>query len=213
MEDPTLLLGQKFPSILAQLRKKTDLIIIDGPSLLSGSDALLLATMVDGVALVVDSRHDKLKLLLRAKEMLTTLTHTRSGVILNRMPRRKNNSYFASVTPSDSASEQWVSVSTHTSPGNGNGKGNDSSYDKRGEKVATFNSTVPPMNGIDASMNVAVPAVQPSVPMNGMTMSPELAAYPPSPNATANASLTPTPPFAVANAYKNPLTPMFMPRR
>jgi hypothetical protein len=49
--------------------------------------------------------------------------------------------------------------------------------------------------------------------MNGMTMSPELAAYPPSPNATANASPTPTPPFAVANAYKNPLTPMFMPRR
>ncbi len=213
MEDPTLLLGQKFPSILAQLRKKTDLIIIDGPSLLSGSDALLLATMVDGVALVLDSRHDKLKLLLRAKEMLSTLTHTRSGVILNRTPRRKNNSYFVSVTPSDSASEQRVSVSTHTSPGNGNGKGNDSGYDKRGEKVATFNSTVPPMNGIDAPMNGAVPAVQPSVPMNGMTMSPEIAAYPPSPNAAANAYPTPPPPFAVANATKNPLTPMFMPRR
>ncbi len=200
MEDPTLLLGKKFPSILAQLRKKTDLIIIDGPSLLSGSDALLLATMVDGVALVLDSRHDKLKLLLRAKEMLSTLTHTHSGVILNRMPRRKKNSYFASVTSSDSDSEQRVSMSTLTSPGNGNGNGDVSGYDKRGEKVATFNSTVPPMNGIDSSMNGAVPVALPSVPKNGIAMPSELTAYPPSQNGAANAN-------------KNPQTPLFMPRR
>jgi capsular exopolysaccharide synthesis family protein len=199
MEDPTLLLGKKFPGILAQLRKKTDLIIIDGPPLLSGSDALLLATMVDGVALVLDSRHDKLKLLLRAKEMLSTLIHTRSGVILNRMPHRKNNSYFASVTPSDSVSEQWVSVSKHPSPDNGNGNGDVSGYDKRGEKVATFNSTVTPMNGIDSPMNGTVPAVPPLVSMNGMSMQPELTAYPPPPN-------------AFANANRNPLTPLFMPR-
>ena len=200
MEDPTLLLGKKFPSILVQLRKKTDLIIIDGPPLLSGSDALLLATMVDGVALVLDSRHDKLNLLLRDKEMLSTLTHTQSGVILNRMPRRKKNSYFASVTPSDSASEQWVSLSTHTSPGNGNGNGDVSSYEKRGEKVATLNSTVPPMNGIDSLMNEAVPVTPPSIPVNGIAMPSKLTAYPPSPNPAANAN-------------RNPQTPLFMPRR
>src|SRR5439155_12517423 len=115
-------------------------------------------------------------------------------------PRRKNNSYFASVTPSDSVSEQWVSVSKHPSPNNGNGNGDVSSYDKRGEKVAIFNSTVPPMNGIDSPMNGVVPVVPPSVSMNGMSMPPELTTYPPPPN-------------AFVNANRNPLTPLFLPRR
>jgi len=192
VEDPTLLLGQKFPGILAQLRKKTDLVIIDGPPLLSRSDALLLATMVDGVALVLDSRHDKLKLLLRAKEMLSSLAHTPSGAILNRMPRRKRNSYFASASPTGSAPEQWVSMSMHGSSGNGNGNGDVSSYEWRGEKVANINSAVPPMSVIDSPVKVPVPPVSLPAPVNNMTMPPELSAYPPSPNAAANVHPNPS---------------------
>ena len=64
MEDAALLLGQRLPGILAQLRKAADIVIIDGPALLSGADASVLATMSDGIALVIDARHEKLPLLL-----------------------------------------------------------------------------------------------------------------------------------------------------
>ncbi|HWZ17415.1 MAG TPA: hypothetical protein VNW73_01320 [Ktedonobacteraceae bacterium] len=204
MEDPTLLLGKKFPSILAQLRKKTDLIIIDGPPLLSGSDALLLATMVDGVALVLDSRHDKLKLLLRAKEMLSSLTHTPSGTILNRMPRRRHNSYFVSAPPVDVPYEQLVSVPANTNPANGNAVG----YAREGEKMATYNSTVASvsMNGIMQQPGQSVSPAAPNGAGNGY-------ATPPVPNGSGNGYATSLAPNGTGNANKNPLTPLFLPRR
>jgi len=94
-DDAPLLIEQRLPSVLAQLRQKTDWIIIDGPSVLSGADASILASMSDGVALVVDARNDKLALLLRARSVLTSLTHTPIGVVMNRQPRKKRNTYFA----------------------------------------------------------------------------------------------------------------------
>lgn len=197
MEDSTLLLGQKFPSILAQLRRKTDLVIIDGPALLSGSDALLLATMVDGVALVLDSRHDKLGLMLRAKEMLSSLTHTPSGVILNRMPRRKRNNYFASATPSASSAEKSVQLSNQASASNGN----------RGVPAYGYaeanNSPFPAMNGTSIPVQEAVPPAHQPVPMNGMAMSPQPSTYPPSSHAVANGQSYPPSPQVAANGQPN----------
>jgi hypothetical protein len=248
MEDPTLLLNQRFPGILAQLRTKTDLIVIDGPSLLSGSDAMMLATMVDGVALVLDSRHDKLKLLLRAKEMLSSLTHTPSGAILNRMPRRRRNNYFVSAPSTDIPSEQSINVPSNTIPGSGNV----SAYNWRGEKEAAYNSAASSANGIDPAQKIAVPTMPASVSMNGMIQQPYQSVnasspngtgnrYPPSPAANGAGNGYATPPAAngagngypsspaangagngypsspaangAANANKNPLNPMFMPRR
>ncbi|QBD82032.1 hypothetical protein EPA93_41065 [Ktedonosporobacter rubrisoli] len=97
--DSALLLGQRLPNILAQLRKKTDLIIIDGPSLLTGAEASVLASMVDGVMMIVDYRHAKMNLLQRAKELLTTLADTPAGVVLNNYTRTGTNNYFAKVAP------------------------------------------------------------------------------------------------------------------
>src|SRR5437588_5421460 len=104
MEDATLLLEQRMPAILAQLRKKTDWIIIDGPPLLSGAEASLLASMSDGVAMVVDARHDKIALLLRAKAVLRSLTHTPVGIILNQVSQRKRKPYYAVAYAEDTAS-------------------------------------------------------------------------------------------------------------
>lgn len=102
-DDAPLLIEQRLPSVLAQLRQKTDWIIIDGPSVLSGADASILASMADGVAFVVDTGTDKLKLLLRAKGILRSLTHTPIGVVMNRTPRRKRNAYFAVTHVEESA--------------------------------------------------------------------------------------------------------------
>ncbi|HEU0000480.1 MAG TPA: AAA family ATPase [Ktedonobacteraceae bacterium] len=117
--DPTILLEQKLPSILTQMRNKTDIIIIDGPALLSNADALLLATMSDCVMMVVDVRHDKMAYLLRAKELLSSLAKIPSGVIMNRAPRRKRNKFYAtaSVVNTTATPETVVSAQNH----NGNG--------------------------------------------------------------------------------------------
>ncbi len=119
MDDATLLMEQRLPDILKQLRTKVDVVIIDGPALLSGADASVLAGMADGVALVVDARHEKLPLLLRTKELLNSLTRTPAGIIMNRVARSKHNNYYASAyigTKTTAATagmaDMWVPVQT-----------------------------------------------------------------------------------------------------
>ena len=117
----SLLLEQKLPAILAQLRKKTDVVIIDGPSLLSGADASLMATMVDGIVLVIDARNDKLPVLLRAKDILHSLTQKPVGVVLNRMPRQRRNYYYATAYGRKAAGVDMPPVQVYPAIGNGNG--------------------------------------------------------------------------------------------
>lgn len=125
MDDPTYLLGQRLPSILAQFRTKTDLVIIDGPPLLGGADAVLIATMVDGVAIVVDARYDKMPLLLRAKEILSSLSNKPAGIILNHLPSRQKNRYFVAAYPGSAAGEKRVPpVEVYESIANGSGNRN-----------------------------------------------------------------------------------------
>ena len=122
-----LSIEQKLPGILRHLRSKTDLVIIDGPALLSGADASVLATMADGVALVVDAKHEKLPLLLRSRELLQSLTHKPAGVVMNNLVRQRNNVYYAtpypalpaySVNGASDASERWVALPAHADGGN-----------------------------------------------------------------------------------------------
>jgi len=120
VEASTILLEQKMPALLSQLRKKIDLVIIDGPSLLSGAVACVLATMADGVALVIDARHEKLPLLKRAKEILNTLTKTPAGIVINRRSRPRNkHPYFATAVPARSTSEEWERLPVTVFEGNG----------------------------------------------------------------------------------------------
>ncbi len=125
MDDPTYLLGQRLPGILAQLRTKTDLVIIDGPPLLSGADAVLIATMVDGVAIVVDARYDKMPLLLRAKEILSSLSNKPAGIILNHLPSHQKDRYFVAAYPGSTAGEKRVPpVEVYESIANSSGNRN-----------------------------------------------------------------------------------------
>lgn len=98
-----LLLKQKFPHILRHLRKRVDFIIIDGPAVLSGADATVLASMADGVVLVVDARHSKLPVLLRAKEVLYSLSHISTGVVINHILSKRSGRYYASAFPKDNS--------------------------------------------------------------------------------------------------------------
>lgn len=119
LNDATLLIEQKVPNILKQLRAKVDVVIIDGPSLLSGAEASILATMADGIALVVNARHDKVQELKRVKEILSSLTHTPVGVIMNYLPNRRRNLYFATAYSTSASTEKRLP--DHRNAGNVNG--------------------------------------------------------------------------------------------
>lgn len=94
-----LLFEHRLPALLAHLRGKADVIIIDGPALLSGSEAGILASMANGVVLVVDARHDRLPALLRVKEILNASTDAPVGVVMNRYQQRGRNHYFVASLP------------------------------------------------------------------------------------------------------------------
>ena len=80
----------------------------------------------DGVALVVDNRHDKLALLLRTKDVLRSVTEKPIGVIINRLSHRKRNPYYTAAVIPDVNADKEVIAQTHASNGhNGNGNSND----------------------------------------------------------------------------------------
>jgi capsular exopolysaccharide synthesis family protein len=118
-----LLLDQKLPAILSQLRKKTDVIIIDAPPLLSGADASLMATMVDGIVLVIDAQHDKLPVLLHAKDILHSLAEKPTGVVLNRLPRQRRDYYYATAYERKAPVVDAPLAQAYPARDNGNGNG------------------------------------------------------------------------------------------
>ena len=163
LEEATLLLDQRFPSILAQLRKKTDVIIIDGPALLSGSEATLLASMADGVALVVDARHDKVPLLLRAKGVLTSLTSTPIGVVMNRVAQRKRNPYYAMSYNAEGVVEATSAKQNGVYMSNGNGTANGRSEQAVNASPASNMYGVPASPGRQGvGMPMDFPVMQPN---------------------------------------------------
>ncbi len=96
-DEPTFFLEQRLPAILTALRQRVEMIIIDGPALLGGAEASIIASIVDSVALVVDARYTKRPLLLRAKDLLCSLTQAPTGIILN----HHDDQYYAAPVQID----------------------------------------------------------------------------------------------------------------
>jgi hypothetical protein len=55
--------------------------------------------MADSVVLVVDARHDRLPVLLRAKEILRASTAAPVGVVMNCLQQRGRNRYYVATLP------------------------------------------------------------------------------------------------------------------
>jgi Mrp family chromosome partitioning ATPase len=60
------------------------LVVIDGPAVLTSSDAVILAKKCDGVLMVADARRTSASKLKQALEILTQMNVCILGVILNR---------------------------------------------------------------------------------------------------------------------------------
>ena len=104
---PAELLGSnRMRELLNQLRQQFDMVLLDTPPVIAVTDATLLATMADGLLLVVNcgrTTHDQ------AKAALLTLEKAGIrplGVVMNQVNRRKGYGYYYSyyhsaITPTD----------------------------------------------------------------------------------------------------------------
>ena len=75
--------SEKMKSVLAQLRSKFDLVLIDAPPSIVAGDAILLANLVDAITLVVRSDRDERGLVARVLRELTESRGEMIGVTLN----------------------------------------------------------------------------------------------------------------------------------
>ncbi|WP_109505953.1 polysaccharide biosynthesis tyrosine autokinase [Nocardioides speluncae] len=93
--DPSMLLGSKaMGELLARLRARFDMVIIDAPPLLPVSDAAVLGAQTDGVILVAGYGHVKRDQLDDTINMVKSVGATLIGTIINRMPVKQRQADY-----------------------------------------------------------------------------------------------------------------------
>lgn len=88
-----LLSSKRMGALLEKMRETYDVIIIDTPSIMSVTDAQIVATQSDGVVLVIDSGKVKKEVALKAKASLEHVQANLIGVVLNNINRNHSDSY------------------------------------------------------------------------------------------------------------------------
>jgi len=87
VEDPTEIMGsERYSHFLDTLRASADFIILDSPPLLV-ADALVLASKVDGVLLVIEPGRVSISTARALIEQLANAKAKLLGVVVNRIPR------------------------------------------------------------------------------------------------------------------------------
>jgi Mrp family chromosome partitioning ATPase len=80
--------------MLEELKTKFDRIIIDTPPVLTVTDTVILANMVDGAIDVVRTSFLNIELILRGRQRLYEAKSRIIGVILNKVNVKKEDSYY-----------------------------------------------------------------------------------------------------------------------
>ena len=91
-----LLNSQKTAKLISLLSEIFDYIIFDGPPVNGLSDSLIMSDFVDRTIVVTSLNSAPIELLESTKKMLTNVIAKVAGVIVNKVPRRKNSgkSYY-----------------------------------------------------------------------------------------------------------------------
>lgn len=93
--NPAELLGSnRMRELIEDLRREFDIIVIDTPPTLAVTDSQILATICDGVVLVVDSGKVKIAQAQKTKEKLEHVNAKILGVVLNNIKRNKQEDYY-----------------------------------------------------------------------------------------------------------------------
>ena len=87
---PTLLSSSRMADILDQLSQQA-FVVIDSPSILTASEAMILASKSDGILMVVNARHTTANKLNQSLRMLSRIHVPVHGVVLNQVRRNNEN--------------------------------------------------------------------------------------------------------------------------
>lgn len=83
---PELLDSPQMLDLIQELNRRFDVVLIDGPALLSVTDASILASVVDGVVLVVGAGVARVETVRSAQQQLSNVRAKLMGVVVNRAP-------------------------------------------------------------------------------------------------------------------------------
>jgi len=93
--NPSELLGSnKMKELIKELQEQFDFIIFDSPPIIAVTDALVLATQVDGVVLVLDFGEVTREAAKQTKELLAKVKANILGVVLNKIDMEKEGQYY-----------------------------------------------------------------------------------------------------------------------
>lgn len=93
--NPAELLGsQRMVKVIEQLKARADMVVFDSPPALVVTDAMVLASKVDGVLLVVNTGSTKRGAALKAKEDFLKVGANLVGAVLNRLTGRGGGGYY-----------------------------------------------------------------------------------------------------------------------
>ncbi|HUK56994.1 MAG TPA: polysaccharide biosynthesis tyrosine autokinase [Nitrospiria bacterium] len=97
--NPAELLGsQRMRDLIGELGRKFDRIVIDSPPLVPVTDATLLATLCDGVVLVVKESRTTKRLAIEARRRLADAKARLLGVVLNDVDLKKDGYHYDSYS-------------------------------------------------------------------------------------------------------------------
>jgi Mrp family chromosome partitioning ATPase len=89
-----LLSIEKVRRLLDLIKDRADLVLFDSAPVLAVSDNLILASMVDGVILVIRAGHTQQRDLIRAKELLERVNASLLGVVINEVSPWETRRYY-----------------------------------------------------------------------------------------------------------------------
>jgi len=89
-----LIASNKMAVLINAARDAYDIVLVDSPPVLTVTDASLLATMVDGVLLVVKTASSKIEMVQGTKSVLDNANAKIIGVVLNQVDVNSSNYYY-----------------------------------------------------------------------------------------------------------------------
>ena len=93
--NPAELLGsQRMTNLIKELLGYYDMLVIDAPPIISVTDAAILASIADGVILVVRSGQAERGMVIKANELLKKVNAKVLGVVMNRIKIDKNQEQY-----------------------------------------------------------------------------------------------------------------------
>ena len=93
--NPAELVGsEQMSNLLKKLQEKFTHVVVDSPPIASFTDGVLIASMVDGVILVVNSGRSSRQVVRRSRQLLVDIGAKIFGVVLNNVNLRSQDNYY-----------------------------------------------------------------------------------------------------------------------